>query len=181
MTTVSPEHSLATRAITQLENVIGSLTPDDLGRRSPCPDWTVTEVLAHVAGTASALAAFARTGQREMPEQVVGLDDPIGDARDAIHELRTALAEGSEHAQRAAGDASVEFTTHAWDLDPSTAIPEDLASDVHAFVSPLVDDDVRRQFFGPQVPVPADASAADRLLGFLGRDPAFDRDGRIST
>ncbi|GGB25950.1 TIGR03086 family protein [Flexivirga endophytica] len=168
----APELALAERAIAHLDRVLGSLTPADLDRQSPCPDWKVRDVLAHVAGTASALADFARTGLRELPEEALPLDDPINNTQQAIRETRDALAEQSEHTKSAAGDVAVEFTTHAWDLDPEIDIPEDLAADVRAFVSPLVTDDLRQQFFAPEAPLATDASAGDRLLAFLGRDPA---------
>lgn len=175
MTTRTPERTVADRAIEQLGSVIDSLTPADLARQSPCPGWKVSDVLAHIAGTAAALADFARTGQRELPDHLRPLDDPIAQARQAIRDVHAALDSDSESAGRAAFDVAVEFTTHAWDLDTGTAIPEDLAADVHGRLAPLMTEDLRQQFFGPEVWVAADASACDRLLGFLGRDPAAAR------
>ncbi|WP_446666048.1 maleylpyruvate isomerase family mycothiol-dependent enzyme [Flexivirga sp. B27] len=175
MTTATVEHELAARAIRHLSEVLDSLDDTDLTRQSPCPDWKVNDVLAHLTGTADALADFVRTGRRELPEQLTPLADPVQDTRDAIRRVQAAIASDSTHAQRAAGDVAVEFTTHSWDLDPRVGIPEDLAADVHAFVAPALTDELRGQFFAPQLTAPGGATAGDRLLTFLGRDPTEGR------
>lgn len=175
MTAARPDEVvLADRAMRHLGEVIGRLTPADLDRRTPCPDWRVRDLLAHLTGTAAALAGLARTGRRELPEELVHLADPIAETARSVAVTRAALADDSAdpaHVRRAAGDVAVEFTTHAWDLDPRRDLPEHLAADVLALVRPLVSDDVRRQFFAPEAVVASDATAGDRLVAFLGRDP----------
>lgn len=175
MNAVAPELDLANRAMNHLMDVVNSLGAADLDRPTPCPAWSVRDVLAHVAGTAQALAGFARTGRRELPDRLIPLANPIGDTDRAIAGLRAELAENSGDpaaASRAAGDAAVEFTTHAWDLDPARAIPDELAREVLAFVSPVMNDELRQQFFAAQVDVGPGVTASDALVAFLGRDPA---------
>ena len=54
------------------------------------------------------------------------------------------------------------------DFDP----PDDLVEATTAFFGTLITDDLRAVgSFGPEVEVPEDASALDRLLGFCGRTP----------
>lgn len=175
MNTRFPELVRADRAMNHLTSVVNSLGVVDLDRPTPCPDWTVREVLAHVAGTAEALAEYARTGQRELPKQLVPLADPIGGALSSIASTRAALAADCADAadvRRSARDIAIEFTTHAWDLDPRRAIPDDLATDVLALVSPLMNDELRYQFFAAQADLGPGATASDKLVAFLGRDPA---------
>lgn len=175
MTAVTRQLALADRAMNHLTDVVNSLTADDLDHSTPCRDWSVRDVLAHVAGTAAALAGDARTGRRELPTELVPLVDPVADTLSALADVRTALAGGAgdpADVRRVAGDVAIEFTTHAWDLDPGRALPDDLATDVLALVSPLLTDDLRQQFFAPQAEAGPGATASDRLVAFLGRDPA---------
>ena len=66
---------------------------------------------------------------------------------------------------------------HAWDLARATgqpvALDEDECAALLEGMLPL--DDLLRSSgqYGPRVPVPDDASAVDRLVGFIGRDPAW--------
>lgn len=175
MSTPVPELALAERAMNHLTHVMNSLVATDLDRPTPCPGWSVRDLLAHVAGTATALAEFARTGRRELPDRLVPLADPIADAAASIAGTRAALLDdsGDPAAVRgAAGDVAIEFTTHAWDLDPGRVVPDDLATEVLALVSPLLNDELRQQFFAAQVDVGPGATAGDKLVAFLGRDPA---------
>lgn len=175
MSVPAAELMLAERAMSHLTDAVNSLTAADLDRPTPCPGWRVRDVLAHVAGTAEALADYARTGRRELPDQFVPQGDPITDTSSSIAGTRAALADDSgdpADVSRAAGDVAIEFTTHAWDLDPGHAIPDDLATDVLALVSPLLTEELRQQFFAAQAEVGPGATASDKLVAFLGRDPA---------
>ena len=69
---------------------------------------------------------------------------------------------------------------HSWDLaragglDP--ALDEDHAARMLAGMQPI--EQLLRDSgqYGPAVPVPDDAPAVDRLMGFIGRDPAWRAD-----
>lgn len=66
---------------------------------------------------------------------------------------------------------------HTWDLARATGqddrLDPELCAEMLAGMEPI--DDLLRQSgqYGPKVPVPADADARSRLLGFIGRDPAW--------
>ena len=65
---------------------------------------------------------------------------------------------------------------HCWDLARSTGQdfdpPVDLVEATTAFFGAFITDDSRAGgMFGPEVEVPDDASALDRLLGLSGRTP----------
>ena len=50
-------------------------------------------------------------------------------------------------------------------------IPESLADDVLALVSPALDVSARGENFAAPIGVPSNACASDRLVAFLGRAP----------
>jgi uncharacterized protein (TIGR03086 family) len=80
------------------------------------------------------------------------------------------------------GSAINQFYTndiwmHSWDLARALDVDIDLGEErcAAALVGMEPIDDLLRQSgqFGPRVPVPDDASAQDRLIGFIGRDPSW--------
>lgn len=72
---------------------------------------------------------------------------------------------------------TTDVLLHTWDLARATGQDDRLdpgtCAELLAGMEPW--DDVLRQSgqYGPKVPVPDDASAQDRLLGFIGRDPEW--------
>lgn len=66
---------------------------------------------------------------------------------------------------------------HTWDLARATGqddrLDADLCAQLLAGMEPI--EEVMRGSgqYGPRVPVPEDAPVQDRLLGFIGRDPAW--------
>jgi uncharacterized protein (TIGR03086 family) len=70
----------------------------------------------------------------------------------------------------------VETLVHGWDLAKATGQPTDIKPDLCAIAWDNVrgvNDDLRGagRPFGPAVDVPGDASATDRLVAWLGRQP----------
>ncbi|MBB3674439.1 TIGR03086 family metal-binding protein [Modestobacter versicolor] len=70
-----------------------------------------------------------------------------------------------------------EFVLHGWDLARAVGapydVPAELGAAVLAAVQPLAQMGRDGGWYGPEVPVPADAPAFDRALGLTGRDPAW--------
>jgi uncharacterized protein (TIGR03086 family) len=66
---------------------------------------------------------------------------------------------------------------HTWDLARATGQDDRLDPDICAAMLAGMEpwDEMLRASgqYGPRVPVPDDASAQDRLIGFIGRDPAW--------
>jgi uncharacterized protein (TIGR03086 family) len=63
------------------------------------------------------------------------------------------------------------FDIARW-IGADTQLPEDLVQGMWDQFVPEIEDWRAMGVFGPEVPVPADASQQDRLLGLAGRDPA---------
>lgn len=177
-------------AATALETVVCRITDDQLGADSPCADTTVRDLLVHVvdlteafrqAATKEAVGgsaapsigaerALAGDWRVRIPAQLKAL---VGawrepDAWDGVTEAGGV----SEQAPVMARIALDELVIHGWDLakatgQPFTATAGDLATllDMLGGVPP----EGTPGLFGPVVPVPAEASALDRVLALTGR------------
>src|SRR4051794_4338539 len=68
-----------------------------------------------------------------------------------------------------------EFVLHGWDVARAVGapydVPDELGQVTLAAVEPLAAMGREGGWYGPEVPVPADAPAFDRALGLSGRDP----------
>ena len=69
----------------------------------------------------------------------------------------------------------MDVLIHGWDLAKATgqdtALPADLAEAYYAVFAPQIDGWRGTGNFGPAVPVPSGASAQDKLIGVMGRQP----------
>ena len=164
---------------------------------TPCSDFHVRDLIGHFTmGRFLFAADFAGdTARRDellggMPERFGDLlgDDHLATYRDASATLDAAV-DGIEDVEATADfflgqmpiSAALETISgdnlvHCWDLARSTGQdfdpPDDLVEATAAFLGVLITDDLRAVgSFGPEVEVPEDASALDRLLGFCGRTP----------
>ena len=178
----------------------GLVEGTDAGRLddpTPCEDFQVRDLIGHFTmGRFLFAADFAGdTARRDellggMPERfgdVLG-DDHLATYRDASATLDAAV-DGIEDVEATADfflgqmpisaalqTISGDNLVHCWDLARSTDQdfdpPDDLVEATTAFFGALITDDLRAVgSFGPEVEVPEDASALDRLLGFCGRTP----------
>ena len=178
----------------------GLVEGTDAGRLddpTPCEDFQVRDLIGHFTmGRFLFAADFAGdTARRDellggMPERFGDLlgDDHLATYRDASATLDAAV-DGIEDVEATADfflgqmpiSAALETISgdnlvHCWDLARSTGQdfdpPDDLVEATAAFFGVLITDHLRAVgSFGPEVEVPEDASALDRLLGFCGRTP----------
>ena len=164
---------------------------------TPCSDFHVRDLIGHFTMGRFLFAAdfVGDTARRDellggMPERFGDLlgDDHLATYRDASAALDAAV-DGIEDVEATADfflgqmpiSAALETISgdnlvHCWDLARSTGQdfdpPDDLVEATAAFLGVLITDDLRAVgSFGPEVEVPEDASALDRLLGFCGRTP----------
>jgi uncharacterized protein (TIGR03086 family) len=155
---------------------------------SPVSEWRARDVVDHLV---TWLPGFLAGDGVELPRGPAAADDPVAawahhaDAVQAI--LDDPGTEDRTFANRHLGelplaDAIDRFYTtdvfmHSWDLARATGQPVPLdeaeSAALLAGMEPL--DDLLRSSgqYGPRVPVPDEAPAVDRLMGFIGRDPAW--------
>jgi uncharacterized protein (TIGR03086 family) len=105
-------------------------------------------------------------------------DDPCSDfARARAEVLQTFGEPGAiDKTGPALGIAFSDQLLHGWDLAVSTgqnsAMPEALPEAAYEMIHGRFSDEQRRGVFKPEVLVPPDASAQEKLLAYTGRDPA---------
>jgi uncharacterized protein (TIGR03086 family) len=167
------------------EERIAAVPADRWEDPSPCEDWTARDVVRHVVDTQALFLGFVGREAGELP----GVDDdPLGAFAGARRVVQADL-DDAEQAQvgfegffgpttfEAAVDRFLcgDLVVHGWDLARATGLDEHIdAGDVEAVTAEArrFGDAFRSPgVCGPEVEVPADASAKDKLLAFYGRRP----------
>jgi uncharacterized protein (TIGR03086 family) len=164
--------------------VIGGVGSEQYGDTTPCPEWTVRELLEHMIGVVAGLGAAAAGSPRERFELA---SDPAAQfdaaAAAALAAWRTPgvldrvidAGPGPMPGRLLASINLLDTATHTWDLARATGQPAGLPDDVAIAAleasMTTISPEVRKGRFGPEVAVPADADPTDRLVAFLGRTP----------
>jgi uncharacterized protein (TIGR03086 family) len=187
-------------AATNVARVLAGISDEQLTATTPCPRYTVGDLLDHVGGLALAFTAAAT----KTPMAAAGPDAPLGEAAHldpawrehipaALDELAAAWRDDAAwEGTTAAGPIELpgeiaglvaldELVVHGWDLARATDQPYDVDDATLRLIRGLVADfapadDVVNDgtlAFGPAVPVPDDAPLLDRVVALTGRDPAW--------
>lgn len=186
-------------AARRMADVLAGIPDGPLDGPTPCPNYSVGDLLDHVGGLSMAFTAAAT---KTFPDDV-GSQRPSGDAsrlgedwRSRIPQDLTALARawrepdawtgmtkagGVDLPGEVAGLVALdEIVVHAWDLARATGQPYDVDEPsleaVHGFVAQFSgpgQEESRAGLFGPEVDVPDEAPLLDRVIGMTGRDPAW--------
>lgn len=145
---------------------------------TPCDDWDVRTLMNHMLETQRYFAGAAQGHDVSPPGQdppaLLG-DDPVADFVDARAEaLRVFGADGViEKTGPALGIAFSDQLLHGWDLavaaGQDTTMPAGLPEAAYGLIHGAFTDEQRQGVFGPEIAVPEDASAQERLLAYAGR------------
>jgi uncharacterized protein (TIGR03086 family) len=185
-------------AARRLADLVGGVPDELLDASTPCPAYTLGDLLDHIGGAALAFTGAAVKDLGDATSQ-----GPSGDASRLSDDWRTriprdlvALADawrdpaawtgmtkagGVELPGEVAGLVALdEIVVHGWDVARATgqAYDCDAASleAVQAFVSQFSEpgqEEMRAGLFGPVVEVAEDAPLLERVIGLTGRDPAW--------
>lgn len=178
-------------ALDGVDRHVRAITPDRWADPTPCTEWDLRALVDHlvyetlwvpdlVAG-----ATLAEVGGRYEGDRLDG--DPIG-AWEAAKEaavdgvrssgldvpVHTSGGEltADEYLTQMLFDASI----HGWDVAQSIGvehtIPDDAASDLHAWFAPQAAGWVDAGILAPPVEVPEDADPSTHLIALSGRNPA---------
>ncbi|HEX4725388.1 MAG TPA: TIGR03086 family metal-binding protein [Pseudonocardiaceae bacterium] len=181
------------RALASAERSVAHVTEDRLAAPTPCAEWTLRELLVHMTGNNK---GFADAAEGKPADGVVWAggavgDDLLGEYVKSSERVRAAFAApgvlerrfdvhgfGSYPAVVAIGMHFVDYLTHGWDVARAVGAPDELDADLCDAVL-----EMGRRWpagswgpgapFAERVAVAADASAQDRMLGFLGRSPRW--------
>ena len=133
-------------AAAQMSSLLERLTDDQLTRPTPCPAYTLGDLIDHVSGLSQAFTAAAT--KDILPAAMAG--------KIALNEL---VIHGWDVARAS--------------QQPFACDPRALHTFME-FVSMMSTEGGGREgLFGPVVDVPADAPLLDRVIGLSGRNPSW--------
>jgi uncharacterized protein (TIGR03086 family) len=181
------------RACAATEPVVAKVTPAHYGLSTPCTEWDVHDLLNHLVGTLAVGRALLRDepptvamGPGQLPPTDLVGDDPAaayGREADALlgavdagdFERIHATPLGEMPGAALGGFVVLDIVVHGWDLgraiDVAPVIDDDLAGRLLGFAHASFAAMPRAPVLGPEVSVPPDASATDRLVAYTGRTP----------
>jgi uncharacterized protein (TIGR03086 family) len=164
------------RALDQAAEVLSGVPADRLCDPTPCTDWDVAGLVAHLVAAPGHFVTMARGGQPDWSAKPPLPDDWTAEFRSAADGLLRMWRQAGDAATPQAVDwQTAEFAVHTWDLARATGQSTDLDPEVAQrgldFMSGALTPDNRGQAFAPAVELPEDAPVYDRLAAFAGRDP----------
>lgn len=175
-TTTQQSIDVLSRALDQTVDVLSAVPADKLSDPTPCADWDVGGLVAHVVATPRNFIAMSRGEQPDWSAKPPLPDDWAAEFRAGANDLlRMWNAAGETASPQGVDWQTAEFAIHAWDLARATGQSVDLDPEVArqglGFMSAALTPDNRGAAFGPAVTLPDDAPVYDRLVAFAGRDP----------
>jgi uncharacterized protein (TIGR03086 family) len=170
-----------------VSKLITGLTADHRESATPCDEWTVHDLIAHMCGGAHMVAGtmLDEAPPAEAPDVLA--DGPAAGWSEAVAHLRRATSPdvlagtyrfpfGEMPGETALSVIVADLVTHAWDLATATGqvagIDDDLASWALSTWRPIVPPEGRTgPGFKDAVTVDGDASPVDQLVAYTGRRP----------
>ena len=166
------------RALDQTGAVLAAIHEDQLSLPTPCTEWDVERLIAHLVATPGMFVEMARGSTPDWSAE----PPPVGSAwaatfRSAADDLIHVWHQAGQSAQPGKVDWQIaEFAVHTWDLARAVGQSTDLDPEVArrglAFMAGALTPENRGGYYGPEVPVPDDAPPYDRIAAFAGRDPS---------
>ncbi len=185
-------------AADRLAALVQGVGDDQLALPTPCPGYTLGDLLDHVGGLA---VAFAEAARKERGRNAAPPPEGSATALPADWRTRipadlstlagawrtsgawdgTTLIAGAEMPAEIVGRVAIEeLVVHGWDLARASGQSfdaDDASIDASLeFLGPLAQPemaDARAPAYGAVVEVAGDAPPLDRLLGLSGRDPSW--------
>ncbi len=166
--------------------VVAGVETDQMSSPTPCTDFDVAALAAHMALPDMSIAAATKseftpqpfdagTWQTRTTDGLAAL--PAAWATPGALEGITHFGPGEMPAAQAASITLMELVVHGWDLARATGQPYEVDDALGQLVYGIVEAGrpagTEQGFFGPPHAVPDDAGPFDRALGLSGRDPAW--------
>ncbi len=193
--------ALDARVVRATVSVVSQVGPADLARPTPCADWTLAELLAHMTAQHDGWAAAAAGDGGDLSRWQPGppAADPVQEyaaaagrvlaafGADGVLDREFALAELSPLLRFPAAEAIsfhfIDYLVHGWDVARSLGLdPPDYEPDLLAAALPVAqavpDGELRKQGvvpFAPGISVAGVLSVMDQIVAMLGRSPSWPR------
>ncbi|MDX3662800.1 TIGR03086 family metal-binding protein [Streptomyces sp. ID05-26A] len=167
--------------------IVSQVSRDDLDRRTPCAEWTLADLLAHMTAQHHGFAAAARGRGGDLAAWETG----PGDYAEAAEDVLAAFAEpevpqrkfelpefgASFPAVQAIGFHLIDYVVHGWDVARSLGLGYHLAGEIAEpalrIALAVPDGDGRLKPGAPFKPAVEehDPDPLRRILATLGRSP----------
>ncbi len=171
---------LLDRALAYTRGALAEVRADDLALATPCRDWPLALLLAHMDDS---LDAYTQAATGRVALVTAGSLSPIETIRDKACALlgwwldhppdEVGVGDLRMPSQTLVAAAALEITVHGWDVHATLGrpvdVPADLAGPLLAVARVVVGDDDRGACFAPPVPAAPGTDESQHLLAFLGR------------
>jgi len=174
--TTDDDAGVLRRGLDQLAGLLNDVPSGALGNPTPCPEWTVQDLVDHIVAAPSRFARMARGEAVDWSATPSAGHDPAARFRSQAEDLLRAVTDDGAPAD---GPVTLdwqcaELAVHTWDLATAVGRPTgDLDAEVAerglAFMRAGLTDDNRGPAFGPEQPAPEGADAYQRIAAFAGR------------
>ena len=186
---------LDARAVRASVQIVSQVSAADLARPTPCSDWTLRELLAHMTAQHNGFAAAAAGDGADLVHWQTGapVADPVGEYAAAAARVIAAFAAAGAlagefvlpeispklrfPAAEAIGFHLVDYVVHGWDVARALGQAYDLEPDVLAAaltIAQAVPDGERRRrpgaAFAPRAAA-ASGGPLGQIVALLGRRP----------
>ncbi len=195
MHTISDPRNADAAAVRATVALVASISESDLDRPTPCTDWDLRALLAHMTAQHREFAAAAVGRKAEETAWRADPQDPIAGYAASAADVLTAFAP-DEVLDRPflipeAGDQPlpgrmvigfhlVDYVVHGWDVAAAMGLPWELPADVLDAALPIVravpDGDERKlpgSPFAPAVQTAGETTPMTEILTRLGRSPGW--------
>jgi uncharacterized protein (TIGR03086 family) len=180
--TPAQQHAYDAARFTEL---VESASADDWARPCPVAEWTALDIVKHLVEWSR---GFLTGAGIELPALDVEADpraawkQHVTDIQAILDNPAGRVLSNSHIGDKPVDEAIDQFYTadiwmHSWDLAKALGrepgLDHERCTATLAAIEPM--DRILRDSgqFGPAVPVADDASAQDKLMAFIGRDPAW--------
>ena len=164
------------QAADKWSEIVDQIGDDDWAKPTPCDDWTVRELVDHAMfwqGRGAGVFGAEVADDADWATVRAALDAALADPANLAGEAEQM---GGMPKAAVAGLVTTDLLVHSWDLaraiGADETLPEEAAASTMMGLQRMPEEMLRgERMFGPAVEVAEDASAQDKLIGFVGRQP----------
>jgi uncharacterized protein (TIGR03086 family) len=163
------------RGLDRLAGLLDDVPGGALGDPTPCPQWSVQDLVDHIVAAPSRFARMARGEAVDWSATPSAGHEPAAQFRAHAEDLLRVVGDDAASGGLVPLDwQCAEIAVHTWDLATALGRPTgDLDAEVAerglAFMRANLTEDNRGPAFGPEQPAPEDADAYQRIAAFAGR------------
>jgi uncharacterized protein (TIGR03086 family) len=175
MTTQNDAVVVLSRALDQTGDALARVHPDQLSRPTPCNDWDVSRLIAHIVVAPTRFLAAMHGEEPDWKTEPPAIGSEWAQVfRNAADDLIHAWHQQGDKADPRVVDwQTAELAVHTWDLARATGqsaqLDPEVAERALAFMSAGLTPENRGNAFESEVDVEDDAPVYHRLAAFAGR------------